>query len=113
MSPTDWKDILSAAAADMPDDGHNGDDNIPEAVEPHAVQHLTLIYERKGRKGKPATIIIGFDQPDCEVARILSQLQRKLGVGGSSRGGEILLQGDCRERVAVILREMGHKVKGG
>lgn len=96
------------------DDLPPGDDNIEVSSEKESdkkSQTLTLIYEKKGRKGKPATIIIGFDMPDKEISALLSYLQSRLGVGGSSRGGEILLQGDCRERVAVLLREKGYKVK--
>ena len=42
--------------------------------------------------------------------KVAAQLKRTLGVGGSARGGEILIQGDFRERVADELRKMGFKV---
>lgn len=116
----DWKDALSSLRADMP----GGD--LPEA-EANAVEaagdeenkksqkrsgrKLTLFYEKKGRAGKPATIIAGFDEDDdaeaLDVARILKQ---KLGCGGSARGGEILLQGDRREQARPLLRDLGYKV---
>ena len=112
----DWKDALSALAEDMPDNSAAE----PETSEPAATeaalnpQTLTLFYEKKGRKGKAVTIIAGFDDTwtDEDVAALLSMLQSGLGVGGSSRGGEILLQGDCRTRAAAHLRTLGHKVKG-
>lgn len=68
---------------------------------------LHIVLDKKGRKGKTATIIEGFDLPDEEVAKIAATLKQRLGTGGSSRDGEILLQGDWREKAAGILKEMG------
>lgn len=110
----DWKDTLSALADELPRDPEEPQQETTEGPEPAPAdkpQKLSLVYERKGRKGKPATIIVGFDWPDDRIAALLSQLQKRLGIGGSSRGGEILLQGDCRDRVAPLLRSLGHQVK--
>lgn len=74
---------------------------------------LTLFYEAKGRGGKPVTIITGLD--DCDPAMIsdlASQLKKTLATGGSVRGGEILIQGDRRERLRSLLKEQGFKTKG-
>lgn len=69
-------------------------------------QRLSVTIERKGRAGKVATIISGFTlQPD-EVADIASRLKQRLGVGGSARGGEILIQGDRSREVKELLHEM-------
>lgn len=108
----DWKDILSSIDTSGMDPGTSDPIATQDTDSAVGAQTLTLVYERKGRKGKPATIIVGFDWPDDRIAQLLTHLQTRLGVGGSARGGEILLQGDCRERVARLLREMGHKVKG-
>lgn len=75
-----------------------------------AVQNLRVIIDRKGRRGKTATIVEGFTLPDAEVDAIASELKRKIGTGGSSRGGEILLQGEWKEKAADILKAMGFKV---
>ena len=70
-----------------------------------------MVVDRKGRKGKTATIIEGFELPDEEVADVAARLKKRLGTGGSSRGGEILIQGDCAVKAAEALRAMGFKVK--
>lgn len=77
-----------------------------------ARQQLTVSIERKGRAGKTATIISGFTLSETEVGEIASLLKTRLGVGGSSRSSEILIQGDRRADAARILRDMGHRVKG-
>lgn len=72
---------------------------------------LLVELDRKGRCGKEATIISGFTIDDEGVAKIASQLKSRLGTGGSSRGGEILIQGDRRQQVEPILSALGFKVK--
>lgn len=73
---------------------------------------LHVVVERKGRGGKTATIIEGFECDDEQIKHIAKELKSTLGTGGSARGGEILIQGDCRERVRDALRSMGFKLKG-
>ncbi|MDE7396347.1 MAG: translation initiation factor [Muribaculum sp.] len=74
---------------------------------------LDISYERKGRGGKPATIISGFtdDNTDEDIAELASTLRRSLATGGSSRGGEILLQGDRRKQALDLLNSMGIKAR--
>ena len=107
----DWKDILGQLKDDpsLP----QGDDSIEENPAPSKKKKETLhvLIEKKGRKGKTATIIEGFTIPDDEVAEIAAMLKKKLGVGGSARGGEILIQGDLAAKVKEILRAEGFKVK--
>lgn len=73
---------------------------------------LNVVFERKGRGGKSATIIEGFTVSDEKVGEIAARLRKSIGTGGSHRGGEILLQGECRRKAAEILRSLGFKVKG-
>lgn len=108
----DWKEALGKLKEDP---------SLPEGVEPEqssvpeekkgAKETLRVGIDRKGRKGKTAVIVEGFQCSDEEVADVAAELKKKLGVGGSSRGGEILIQGDCRDRVATLLKSLGYKVK--
>ncbi|MDE6271504.1 MAG: translation initiation factor [Muribaculaceae bacterium] len=102
----DWKDALAAlrSAGDLPD----GPERACQKEAPNApkMPKMQFFYEKKGRAGKPATIIAGFDDmTDDQVADISRFLKQRLGCGGSSRGGEILLQGDRRQQAKALLNE--------
>lgn len=108
----DWKDSLRGLIDAVPDappaDGPGQE--IPVA---RKLPRLDIMLDRKGRGGKTATIIAGFDADDidAETLRVAAMLKRKLATGGSARGGEILLQGDRREQVAELLRAEGYKTR--
>lgn len=110
----DWKDVLSQLdVPQAPDDNGNNDDvGTMSAADSAVREKLTVFYEKKGRGGKKATIITGFQCSDDELADIAAQLKKQLGVGGSSRDGEILIQGNAGAKVAPLLRRMGYKVTG-
>ena len=106
----DWKDALSRLKGDMPEAPDTDDSAASEAQDDAKKalprQKLHVVVERKGRKGKTATIIEGFLCDDEELQEIARSLKQKIGTGGSARGGEILLQGDWREKATQLLREM-------
>ncbi|MDE6296928.1 MAG: translation initiation factor [Muribaculaceae bacterium] len=108
----DWKDLLSQMKDSLPEgDADVHESNVSEnAGKSSKKEKLSVTMERKGRGGKTATIIFGFEGDDDEVAATASRLKQRLGIGGSSRGGEILLQGDVREKVKPILKEMGYRI---
>lgn len=104
----DWKSVLAGLqqAGALPE----GEDMpAPEASPRKNADKLRVSIDRKQRKGKTATIIEGFTCPDEEVSELAKRLKTRLGTGGSARGGEILLQGDWREKCLDILRELGYK----
>ena len=117
MNTTDWKDALGKAFnMPVPETGDNTPDETSEptakkgdALQQQGARRLSIVLERKGRGGKQATIVTGFVADDEAIKQVASQLKRKLGVGGSARGGEILIQGDFRQRVAEELRALGFK----
>lgn len=107
----DWKDILGRMKADpsLPE-GEEMAVPEPQAFPPVAKDRLRVVIEKKGRKGKVATIVEGFTVSDEEVAEVAAMLKKKLGVGGSSRGGEILIQGDLADKVRALLRAEGYRL---
>lgn len=109
-----WQDSLAALRAAMGPADEPEPETVAEAAPEKAKQSgaLEIVFERKGRAGKSATIVAGFTLPDSDVEDIAAQLKRSLGTGGSARGGEILIQGDRRSDVATWLRKKGFKVKG-
>lgn len=109
----DWKDALNA----LKESGSIPVDNTPEpsspikSTEPSQKESLRIVIDRKGRKGKTATIIEGFKGSDTALEQLAKTLKQRLGTGGSARGGEILIQGDRKNDVADILLALGYKVK--
>lgn len=100
----DWKDKLSEL---LPED-------YVSELEPERetkTQRFEIKLDKKGRCGKQATIIYGFDGTDDELKQLAAGLKKACGAGGSARGGEILVQGDFRKKCADYLEKMGHKVK--
>ncbi len=110
----DWKDMLSQLRNDLPEGEDNTQENAqnPESFDskPLKKERIHIVIEKKGRKGKTATIAEGFKCSDDELQEIASKAKRHLGVGGSARGGEILMQGECKERFAAFLRTLGYPI---
>lgn len=103
----DWKSKLSDLLASNPD-LPAGDDHIApiDDAKPKKKNRLDIILDRK-RAGKTASIISGFADDD-DIKDIAARLKQKLGTGGSSRGGEILIQGDRRSDIAKFLSDLGY-----
>ena len=104
----DWHDSLKALLGDQPVENEPASAAEAPVAEVERAR-LDIVTERKGRGGKVATIVTGFTVSDQAVADIAAQLRRKLGTGGSARGGEILIQGDRSADVARALSAMGLK----
>lgn len=110
----DWKSSLESLRDILPegDDAPGTNAPAPEAEEKNAEKaRLDVLLDRKGRKGKEATIIAGFTVGDDDVSALAATLKQKLGTGGSARGGEILIQGDKRRQVLELLVTLGYKAR--
>ncbi len=67
--------------------------------------------ERKGRGGKTVSIVSGIMSRETGQQALLKLLKSKLGTGGTLEDGQIIIQGDHRERIVEILNELGYKAK--
>ena len=108
----DWRDALKAIGDTLPagdESAHIEDDASAVSDADKASGKLSVFYERKGRAGKSVTIICGFVD-DETAASVASELKKSLGCGGSSRCGEVLLQGDRRDDVRRLLSAKGYKI---
>ncbi|MBT3648063.1 MAG: translation initiation factor [Flavobacteriales bacterium] len=74
-------------------------------------QLLTLHRETKGRAGKAVAIVRGFVGTDSDLSDLGKKLKSHCGTGGSAKDGEIIIQGDQREKVEAYLNSQGYKTK--
>ena len=87
----------------------------PRTSLPPAQQNLRIRREKKGRKGKTVTVILGFTLTEADLTKLAKTLKSWCGAGGTAKHeGEVQIieiQGDHRERVAEKLQTLGYKVK--
>ena len=74
-------------------------------------QQLIVSLDKRNRGGKAVTLVTGFVGQEDDLKDLGKTLKSKCGVGGSAKAGEIIVQGDFREKVATLLSDMGYRVK--
>ena len=74
-------------------------------------QKLRISLDSKQRKGKTVTLIQGFIGTEEDLKDLAKLLKNKCGVGGSVKDGEIIIQGELKEKVIAILRENHYNAK--
>lgn len=113
MADNDWKKRLGVVFSTNPDFIYEEEAAEEAATLEPSKQNLIVGIDRKGRAGKQVTLITGFVGTSEDLAELGRTLKVKCGVGGSAKDGEITIQGDFRDRVVTILKDMGYKAKRG
>jgi translation initiation factor 1 len=88
----------------------------PESVEesdtlPPASQQLRLKLDTKQRAGKAVTLVVGFVGKTDDLEELGKKLKNHCGTGGSVKSGEVIIQGDHRQKLSQYLSKLGYKVK--
>lgn len=114
----DWREKLGAAFnVEVPTEQEikaaqsSATETKADALAQQGGQMVNVMLDKKGRNGKKVTLITDLLCDDEELKRLAAELKRHCGVGGSARGGEILIQGDFREKVVQMLKGMGFKAR--
>ena len=101
----DWKKRLDIVYSTNPDYHYNQDNSSEENTLPKEKQLLRISLDKRNRKGKAVTLVTGFTGTDDDLQELGKLLKVKCGVGGSAKDGEIIVQGDLREKVLAILQK--------
>ena len=104
----DWKKRLDMVYSTNPDYHFNeeSDTNIETVAE--GKQLLRISLDKRNRKGKSVTLITGFSGSEEDLDSLGKLLKTKCGVGGSTKDGDIIIQGDHRNKVLDILQKEGY-----
>lgn len=104
----DWKSRLGVVYSTNPDFQYQSEtEEEPETLEPSR-QRLIVGIDRKARAGKQVTLVSGFVGRDEDLKELGKMLKVRCGVGGTAKDGEIVIQGDFRDRVVELLKSAGY-----
>lgn len=104
----DWKKRLDIVYSTNPDYHYNKEGEEISETLPKEKQLLRISLDKRNRNGKSVTLITGFSGNEEDLKGLGKLLKTKCGVGGSAKDGEIIIQGDHREKVLDILQKEGY-----
>ena len=107
---SDWKERLGVVFSTNPDYKYaSSSEAETETLDP-SKQNLKVWLDRlKG--GRVATVVRGFVGSDDDLSALGKELKKSCGVGGTAKDGEIIIQGDHRDRVVELLTKAGYRCK--
>ncbi len=111
MKKENWKTregVVYSTANDF--SYEHGDEEEPMTLAPQE-QNLKVMLDKKQRAGKQVTLVDGFVGSDDDLKALGKRLKSACGVGGSAKDGQILIQGDFRDKVIGLLQNEGYRVK--
>ena len=104
----DWKERLNIVYSTNPNFEYSTDEKEENETLPKQQQKLRVSIEKSHRGGKTVTLIKNFIGTDEDIKELGKLLKTKCGVGGSVKDGEILIQGDFKEKIIELLKKEGY-----
>jgi translation initiation factor 1 len=108
MKKNDWKERLNIVYSTNPNFAYETEDCDEQETLPKNVQKLRVRIEKNHRGGKTVTIVSGFVGNETDIKELSKLLKTKCGVGGSVKDGELLIQGEFKEKVVELLKKEGY-----
>lgn len=107
---SDWKERLGVVFSTNPDYKYETSAEAEAETLDPSKQNLKVWLDRlKG--GRVATVVRGFVGSDDDLSSLGKELKKSCGVGGTAKDGEIIIQGDHRDRVVELLTKAGYRCK--
>lgn len=104
----DWKDRLGIMYSTNPEFQYETGEEGEKETWPKEKQPLRISLDKRNRGGKTVTLVTGFRGTDEALSALGKWLKMKCGVGGSAKEGEIMVQGDFRQKVLELLTHEGY-----
>ncbi|MDE5701362.1 translation initiation factor [uncultured Bacteroides sp.] len=108
MKKNDWKERLNVVYSTNPDYHYETENEEEESTLMPSQQKLRVQLDRKNRGGKVVTLVTGFIGTEDDLKELGKLLKSKCGVGGSAKDGEIIVQGDFKQKVVDLLKKEGY-----
>jgi translation initiation factor 1 len=108
MKKNDWKERLNVVYSTNPDFKYETDEAPETETLPRQQQRLRVAIEKKGRGGKTVTVVTGFEGTEDDLKELARVLKTKCGVGGAAKDGEVIVQGELKQRVIDLLKAEGY-----
>jgi translation initiation factor 1 len=80
-----------------------------EIKEPNKHQ---LHFAKEKRRGKVVTIVKPFHLSANDLKALLKTLKKSLGTGGTVKEDALEFQGEIKEKLHLLLMDLGYKIKG-
>lgn len=107
----DWKKRDGVVYSTESSFNYSYQQNEEQATLPSHQQNLKVALDKSMRAGKQVTLVTGFIGNNSDLEILGKVLKSKCGVGGSVKDGEVIIQGDHRDKIVQILQKEGYKAK--
>jgi translation initiation factor 1 len=108
MGNNDWKQRLDIVYSTRSDFQYSYAEEEEVITLPKEKQPLRIALDKRNRSGKKVTLITGFTGSEKDFLELGKWLKTKCGAGGAAKEGEILIQGDFRDRILAVLHQEGY-----